>query len=52
MEAITLKFKECATHGLKPLPKNSIDKIIEMVTSLEKLNDVSKLVQVYTKPLG
>jgi 2-methylcitrate dehydratase PrpD len=52
MEAITLKFKECATHGLKPLPKDSIDKIIEMVTSLEKLNDVNELVQVYTKPLG
>jgi 2-methylcitrate dehydratase PrpD len=49
MEATTLKFEECATHGLKPLPKNSIDKIIEMVTSLEKLNDVGELVQIRTR---
>ena len=46
MEALIAKFTECAAWAVNPLPKDRIDKIVDMIMSLEKLRDVSQVPQM------
>ncbi|MFC1929334.1 MmgE/PrpD family protein [Chloroflexota bacterium] len=40
------KFRDCASHSVRPLPNKSIEKVIEMVTNLEEIDDVSKIIRL------
>ena len=46
METLVDKFTECATWGVKKLSGDSIDKIVDMVSNLEKVSDVSQIPQL------
>jgi len=46
MDAIIHKFEECATYGIRPLPGQSVDKLIDMIMNLEKVNDVTRILQM------
>jgi 2-methylcitrate dehydratase PrpD len=43
---ITKKFRECAVGSVKPLAKETIDKVIEMVGRLEKLDDATEIIKL------
>ncbi len=43
---ITKKFRECAAGSRKPLPKETIDKVIAMVGRLEKLDDAATIIRL------
>jgi hypothetical protein len=45
-EDCTKKFRECAAFAIKPLPSDNIDKVIEMVASLEKLDDAAEIIRI------
>ena len=38
------KFRRCANLGRKPLPASSVERLIEMVAAIERLDDVAGLV--------
>jgi len=40
------KFRECAACSIKPLPADTVDKVIEMVGRLEKLDDATKIIRL------
>ena len=46
MEDIIEKFRDCASFAAKPLPKGNIEKVIEMVTKLEQVEDVGEVVRL------
>ncbi len=46
LQDITKKFWECATFSRKPLPAATIDKVIEMVGRLEKLDDATEIIRL------
>jgi 2-methylcitrate dehydratase PrpD len=43
---ITKKFRECAAFSKKPLPDATVDKVIEMVGRLEKLDDATQIIKM------
>jgi 2-methylcitrate dehydratase PrpD len=43
---ITKKFRECAACSRKSLPEETVDKVIEMVGQLEKLNDATEIIRL------
>jgi 2-methylcitrate dehydratase PrpD len=43
---ITKKFRECAAFSRKPLPDITVDKAIEMVGKLEKLDDATEIIRL------
>ncbi len=43
---IVKKFRECAACSRKSLPKETIDKVIEMVARLEKLDDATEIIRL------
>ena len=45
-EDCTKKFRECATCSVKPLPTGTVDKVIEMVGQLEKLDDATEIIRI------
>ncbi len=45
-EELADKFRDCARHGARPLGEKNLDRIIEMVYNLEKLEDLSQLVRL------
>jgi len=40
------KFRECAACSIKPLPADTVDKVIEMVGRLGKLDDATKIIRL------
>jgi 2-methylcitrate dehydratase PrpD len=40
------KFRDCATHGVKEVPRDMAWKVIEMVTDLENVKDVGEVVRL------
>ena len=40
------KFRECAACSIKPLPSDTVDKVIEMVGRIEKLDDATKIIRL------
>ena len=45
-ENVTKKFRECAACSIKPLKKDAIEKVIEMVGRLEKLTDATEIIRM------
>ncbi|MBN1161038.1 MAG: MmgE/PrpD family protein [Dehalococcoidales bacterium] len=45
-EDVTRKFRECAPCSIKPLTKDKIEKVIDMVGRLEKLNDATEIIRL------
>jgi 2-methylcitrate dehydratase PrpD len=45
-DELTNKFRDCAVHGKKELSKRKIEKAIQLVNELEKVDDVSKIIQL------
>jgi 2-methylcitrate dehydratase PrpD len=43
---ITRKFRECAACAIKPLPAETVEKVIEMVGKLEKLPDAAEIIRL------
>jgi 2-methylcitrate dehydratase PrpD len=43
-EDITKKFRECAAFSRKPLPAATVNKVIEMVGKMEKLDDATEII--------
>ena len=45
-EDCTKKFRECAACSIKPLPADKVDKVIEMVSQLGKLDDATEIIKI------
>lgn len=45
-EDLVEKFRDCTSYSAKPLPKDSVEKVIRMVGNLEELEDVSQIIQL------
>jgi 2-methylcitrate dehydratase PrpD len=45
-EDVKNKFRECAACALKPLPAARVEKVIEMVSGLEKLADATVIIRL------
>ncbi|MBA7705280.1 hypothetical protein ES703_114106 [subsurface metagenome] len=43
MEAMVDKFRDCASVAIKPIPQKALDQVLDMVTKLEELADVSDI---------
>jgi 2-methylcitrate dehydratase PrpD len=40
------KFRECAACSIKPLPAEKVEKIIEIISQLEKLDDATEIIKM------
>jgi 2-methylcitrate dehydratase PrpD len=40
------KFRECAPFAIKPLPADTIDKVVGMIDRLEKLDDATEIIRL------
>ncbi len=38
------KFRDCASHSVKPLTKTDVERVIEFIRNLEQLEDIRKIV--------
>jgi len=45
-EDVTRKFRECAPCSINPLSKDKIEKVIDLVSRLEKLDDASEIIRL------
>ena len=45
-EDLVEKFKNCILYSVKPIPKEKVDEVISMITNIEKVEDVSQIVQL------
>ena len=45
-EDCTKKFRECAAFAIKPLPADTVDKVITMIARLEELDDATEIVRL------
>jgi 2-methylcitrate dehydratase PrpD len=45
MEDLISKFKDCASYSVKPLSESEVDGLIELLTGLENVEDVSQITQ-------
>ncbi len=45
-EDCTRKFRECAACSIKPLHADKVDKVIEMISQLEKLDDATEIIKI------
>lgn len=43
---IVKKFRDCALYSVKPLPPGNVDKVIELASHLETLEDVSQVIRL------
>jgi len=42
------KFKDCVSYAAKPMPKSNIERAIELMLNLEKVDDISQVIQLFT----
>ncbi len=45
-EDCAAKFRECAAGSIKPLPGDTVDKVIEMIGQLEQLDEVREIIEL------
>jgi 2-methylcitrate dehydratase PrpD len=45
-EDCTKKFRECAAFSVEPLPAEKVERIIEMISQLEKLDDATEIIRL------
>jgi 2-methylcitrate dehydratase PrpD len=46
MDAICEKFRDCASHAARPMRKDDVEKIIQLVSRLETVSDVKQVVRL------
>jgi 2-methylcitrate dehydratase PrpD len=46
MKALQAKFRDCASYSVKPLTATEIDRVIELVTNLEEVPNVSQIINL------
>jgi 2-methylcitrate dehydratase PrpD len=46
MDAICEKFRDCASHAARPMSKDDVEKIIQLVSRLETVSDVKQVVRL------
>jgi 2-methylcitrate dehydratase PrpD len=46
MDAISEKFRDCAAHAARPLKKDHVEKIIQLVSQLETVRDVRQVIRL------
>jgi len=44
------KFRDCTSYSARLLPKDSVEKVIEMVANLEEVDDVSQIIRLISGP--
>jgi hypothetical protein len=49
MDAICEKFRDCASHAARPMRKDNLEKIIQLVSRLETVSDVKQVVRLLGK---
>jgi 2-methylcitrate dehydratase PrpD len=42
-EALVSKFMDCAKHSVKKFPKRTLNKVVELILSLEEIKDISEV---------
>jgi len=45
-ERMAEKFRNCALHSANPIPKENVDKIIGLITSLDEVSDINHIIQL------
>lgn len=48
MDAMATKLRDCASFAAKPVSQENLDKLIEMVSQLEKIRDMGQIVRLFT----
>ncbi|MBN1226470.1 MAG: MmgE/PrpD family protein [Deltaproteobacteria bacterium] len=43
---IVAKFRDCVSLSVRPLPERNIEKVIELMTKLEEVDDVSEIIRL------
>jgi 2-methylcitrate dehydratase PrpD len=43
---IVAKFRDCVSLSVRPLPERNIEKVIELISKLEEVDDVSEIIQL------
>jgi len=46
LEAIIDKFMDCAAYALVPIPRERLEKVIEMVKGLDRVDDISRIIHL------
>ena len=46
MEDLLVKFKDCISHAIRPIPKSTTERVIQIIDELEKTDDVCRLAQI------
>jgi len=46
MEELKAKFRDCASYSIKRLTARDINMVIEMVTNLEEVQNVSQIINL------
>ncbi|MBI5968026.1 MAG: MmgE/PrpD family protein [Deltaproteobacteria bacterium] len=44
-EELAAKFRDCSRHAARPLPEENLNRLIDMIYSLEKLDDLTQLIK-------
>jgi 2-methylcitrate dehydratase PrpD len=45
-EDLAAKFRDCASHSIKPLSEKNIDKIVETIDNLEEVKDMNPIIKL------
>jgi 2-methylcitrate dehydratase PrpD len=45
-DGCAVKFRECAPNSVKPLPGDTVEKVIDMIAHLEKLDDATEIIRL------
>ena len=48
LEVVADKFRDCALHAAKPLPKGNIERAIQMLSNLEEVDNVNEIIRLLT----
>jgi 2-methylcitrate dehydratase PrpD len=46
MDAIAEKFRDCASNAIKPVKKDKIEKLIQLIYNLETVRDVKQVIRL------
>jgi 2-methylcitrate dehydratase PrpD len=50
MDAICEKFRDCASHAARPMRKDNMEKVIQLVSRLETVSDVRQVARLLGGP--
>jgi 2-methylcitrate dehydratase PrpD len=48
MDDLVEKFRDCVSYAAEPIPKRNIERVIDLVLTLEKVDDIAKVVKLFT----